>query len=285
MISKLDQSDNPGITSDSSEREPTQEGPIPSSEYTRDYYLSSCQGHEEFLSTKGKIIPLRLSIPLELADLSSGMQVIDIGCGRGEIIIHSAVKGALAWGLDYAYPALELAKEALIEYTDSVTRKKIAIQQAEAGKLPFKDNTADVIFMLDIVEHLLPDELNTALNEAWRVLKPSGKVIIHTMPNLWYYKFGYPIYRFLQGLRGEKPPEDPRQRWLYSHVHINEQTPRELRKTLKASQFTTRVWLQSTVSYAYENNSLVRKGMEFLVRVPPFHLIFCNDIFAVGQKV
>jgi ubiquinone/menaquinone biosynthesis C-methylase UbiE len=284
----LNQSENQTTNGNKPERnpsnEPAQNGSISSAEYTRDYYLSSCQGHEEFISSKGKILPLRLSLPLELAQLSEGMQVIDIGCGRGEIIIHSAMKGSLAWGIDYAYHALELAKEVVNDFTDSQIQRNIGLQQADARKLPFSDASADVVFMLDVVEHLLPEELRAALGEVWRILKPGGQVVIHTMPNLWYYRIGYPIYRLLQRLRGESLPADPRQRWEYSHVHVNEQTPRNLKTALRASKFSTRVWLQSTVSYDYESNKFVRYGMEFLTSKQPFRYIFCNDIFATGLK-
>jgi ubiquinone/menaquinone biosynthesis C-methylase UbiE len=257
---------------------------IAPSEYTRDYYLSSCQGHEEFTTTKGRVLPLRLSLPLKIAGLTEGMQVVDIGCGRGEIILQCAQRGSYAWGIDYAFPGLELANEAIQNYTDQEVTKFLGIQQANAVRLPFKNNSTDVVFMLDVVEHLVPDELNQALSEIFRILKPGGKLIIHTMPNLWYYHFGYPIYRFIQRLRGEILPADPRERWTYSHVHVNEQTPRSLKKTLIASGFQTNVWLQSTVSYAYEKNSFVRRGMEILTTAPPLHTIFCNDIFAVGLK-
>jgi ubiquinone/menaquinone biosynthesis C-methylase UbiE len=269
---------------DQNETESSPHGSISSSEYTRDYYLSSCQGHEEFVTTKGRILPLRLSLPLKLADLSAGMQVVDIGCGRGEIILQCAKKGSYAWGFDYAYPALELANEAIHESNNQEYINSLGLQQANAVNLPFKNNSADVVFMLDVVEHLVPDELKKAFSEIWRVLKPGGKLIIHTMPNLWYYRFGYPVYRLVQRLRGEMLPTDPRMRWTYSHVHVNEQTPRSLKRTLLECGFQTRVWLQSTVSYEYENSLIVRRGMEFLTKVPPFQTIFCNDIFAVGLK-
>lgn len=269
---------------DTNKKDQKKSGSISSSEYTRDYYLSSCQGHEEFISTKGRILPLRLSLPLSLAELTAGMQVVDIGCGRGEIILQCAKQGSISWGIDYAFPALELAKEALDDSTNQEIINSIGIQQAEAQHLPFKNNSTDIVFMLDVVEHLLPDELRLAFGETLRILKPGGKLIIHTMPNLWYYHFGYPVYRFMQRLRGEKLPADPRQRWTYSHVHVNEQTPRTLKQAMIASGFHTKVWLQSTVSYEYESNQLVRRGMDFLTTVPPLRTVFCNDIFAVGTK-
>ena len=269
---------------DPNEAESSPHGSISSSEYTRDYYLSSCQGHEEFITSKGRYLPIRLSLPLKLAELSFGLQVVDIGCGRGEIILQCAKQGSIAWGIDYAFPALELAKEAIHDSSDQESMNMIGIQQANAQHLPFMNDSADVVFMLDLVEHLLPEELKRALVETFRILKPGGRLIIHTMPNLWYYHFGYPVYRFIQSLRGEELPEDPRKRWSYSHVHVNEQTPRTLKKALIASGFQTKVWLQSTVSYEYEKNLIVRRGMEFLTTVPPLRTIFCNDIFAVGIK-
>ena len=92
------------------------------------------------------------------------------------------------------------------------------------------------------------------------------------------------VYRWLQRLRGQQLPEDPRDRWQYKEVHVNEQTPAALRNALRDASFQTRVWLQTTVDYDYEKNSLVRHGMEFLTRVYPFRWIFCNDIFGIGVK-
>lgn len=262
----------------------TEKQPIPPSDYTRDYYLTSCQGHEEFISTYGRKLPLRLKLPYDLAAIRSGMRIVDIGCGRGEIIMHCAMDGALAWGLDYSWDAVNLSKEILSTLPEPGMSGKFWIQQADAKHLPLKSGSTDVVFMLDVVEHLLPDELIETLSEVKRILKPEGRLIIHTMPNLWYYRFGYPLYRSIQRLRGDRLPVDPRRRWTYSHVHINEQTPRKLQKTLVTAGFHAKVWLQSTVSYAYETSPLVRYGMEFLTRVYPFKLIFCNDIFAVGIK-
>ena len=252
--------------------------------YTREYYESCCQGYEEFNISQGARLPLRLSIPLDLAQVASGIQVIDIGCGRGEIVLHCALRGAKIWGLDYAAEAVKLAQKTLVEVTPTDIWPRLAIQQADANRLPFPDNSIELIFMLDVVEHLYPDELSQALDEAWRVLKPEGRIIIHTMPNLWYYHFGYPIFRWMERLRGNHIPENPRERWPFSHVHVNEQDPFRLRQTLQTSRFKTRVWLKSTQSYNYETNPLVRWGMLFLTHVYPFRWFFCNDLFAVGEK-
>jgi SAM-dependent methyltransferase len=212
------------------------------------------------------------------------MRVVDVGCGRGEILLHSAGRGALAWGLDYAREAVLLTRELLGASAGKEQRARIGVGQANATRLPFASDQADLVFMLDVVEHLYPPELKAALAEAWRILRPGGRLVVHTMPNLWYYRFGYPLYRSLQGLRGERLPADPRTRWDFRHVHVNEQTPISLRKALKESRFEARVWLATTQSYEYESNPLVRRGMNFLVRALPFKWAFCNDIFAIGTK-
>jgi hypothetical protein len=67
-------------------------------------------------------------------------------------------------------------------------------------------------------------------------------------------------------------------------VHVNEQTPSRLKQALEESGFQARVWLASTVDYSYEPNRFVRWGMGFLTRAWPLRFIFCNDIFAIGEK-
>ena len=257
---------------------------VPSTVYTRDYYENCCQGYDEFNATRGEVLPRRLQMALDLVSLQPGMQILDIGCGRGELLRFCAELGLTAWGIDYAEEALNLASEMLAADESVEFAQRIHIMRASALDLPAEPNSMDYVFMLDVVEHLYPHELQQALDEARRVLKPGGKILVHTMPNLWYYRWGYPIYRWLQGLRGEKLPSDPRARWDYSDVHVNEQTPRMLRGFLRRSNFRSRVWLKSTQSYQYEKNWIVRLGMGFVTRAYPFRWVFCNDIFAVGTK-
>lgn len=262
----------------------TSPNPVPSKEYTRDYYSGFCQGYEEFAASRGGVLPARLAIPLRLAQIQPKMCVLDVGCGRGEMVFNIAQKGALVWGVDYASEALKLAQEVLDEALDSETKTRVGIGQCDAKTLPFANNSVDRIFMLDIVEHLYPDELRAAISEARRVLVPGGQLILHTLPNLWYYRFGYPIYRFLQNIRGQKLPANPRERFHYSHLHVNEQTPTALKKVLDSCGFSSKLWLAPIQDYSYEANALVRWGMEFLTHAYPFRWIFCNDIFAIATK-
>lgn len=257
---------------------------IPASVYTHEYYETCCQGHEEFSQSLGANLTPRLAIPIELANITPNMKIVDVGCGRGEVVLHSARKGALVWGIDYAFPAVQIAKIALIGVTTPVERQIICLSQSNVRNLPFASKSIDLVFMLDVVEHLFPYELDDALKEIFRILRPGGRIVIHTMPNFWYYKWGYPIYRSFQGLRGGKLPKDPRDRWSFNHVHVNEQTPITLYAAVQKCGFRPKIWLQTTQNYSYEPNKWVRWAMSFLVNVYPFRWIFCNDIFAIGTK-
>jgi cyclopropane fatty-acyl-phospholipid synthase-like methyltransferase len=237
-----------------------------------------------FRATGGTVLPPRLQLPLDLADIRAGMRVVDIGCGRGEIVLHCAQQGALCWGLDYAAAAVQLAHENLERVAPAAVQSHLAIQRSDAQRLPFGSGTIDRVFMLDVVEHLTPPELSAALDDVWRILRPGGRLVVHTMPNLWYYHYGYPLYRALQSLRGHRLPANPRERWALHHVHVNEQDPRRLGQTLSAHRFKTRVSLRNVHTYEYESNRFVRLGMTLLTRVIPFRWVFCDDIFAIGVK-
>jgi ubiquinone/menaquinone biosynthesis C-methylase UbiE len=256
---------------------------VPAERYTREYYADWMEGHEEFRQSSGDRLPLRLQIPFDMAHVGTDTSVLDIGCGRGELALHCARRGAEVWGIDYATAAVALAREALANAPPDV-RSRIHLRQADARWLPFDDASMDITFMLDVVEHLDQGELDQALREAWRVLKPDGTLIVHTMPNLWYYHVGYPLYRLIQLTRGQRLPADPRDRWPFKEVHVNEQTPWSLYQTLRRNGFGTRVWLKSTQKYTHETNRLVRYVMQTLVSAPLLRLIFCNDLFAVARK-
>jgi len=254
---------------------------VPPEVYTRDYYEQHCQGHTEFQQSHGGVIPDRLRIPLTAAHVSAGMTVLDVGCGRGEILLQTARLGTRSYGFDYALPAVEITMEALKGQPDHM---RILAHLSNAQRLPYPDQTFDRVFMLDVVEHLYPEELHRVFCEIKRVLTPTGKLIVHTMPNTWYYAVGYPLFRLVQRLRGRRLPSDPRDRWQYKEVHVNEQNPVRLHRALVAAGLTAKVWLQTTQSYDEEPNPYVRLIMKALVTLYPFRWAFCNDLFAVATS-
>lgn len=249
--------------------------------YTEEYFRNHCEGYEEFLRSSGDDPSPRIKYSINLFDFYPGQTIVDIGCGRGELLRSVGSIGIKVIGLDYALTAINISRQ-----TTKLTlgeSKNIYLSLALATHLPLKNNSVDGVFMLDVVEHLYPYELKKALKEVYRVLKPGGTLIIHTMPNLWYYRFGYPLYKLVEQFRGHRLPSDPRDRFEYSHVHVNEQDPIKLFKYL-SPLFTTKIWLKTIQNYNYENNPIIRFGMNLFTKLYPFILIFCNDIFAKATK-
>lgn len=145
---------------------------VPDDDSTKDYYESTCEGYLEFQETLGEKLPRRLQIPLELAKVQPGELSLDIGCGRGEILLHCVLAGSWVWGLDYAPEALKLARQAIVKNLSIELNQRVALQRCSAIELPFADCSVDLVFMLDVVEHLPLHELEKSLEEVWRVLKP-----------------------------------------------------------------------------------------------------------------
>lgn len=259
---------------------------VPASRYTGEYYKSCCDGYDEFNRTQGKELPSRIMEPLQLLDMHPNSVILDVGCGRGELVHHLSLQGHTAIGFDYAAHGVKIAREALADVFDGKKENytRLILSQANAKQLAVASNSVDYVFMLDVVEHLYPDELHEVFTEIYRALKPGGNLIIHTMPNTWYYAVGYPIYRLMQRLRGQNLPANPRDRWDFSDVHVNEQNYLRLKLALNAAHFQSRVWLTSIQNYDNEKNKFIRFGMKTLTKFYPFKLVFANDIFAIATK-
>jgi SAM-dependent methyltransferase len=239
-----------------------------------------------YLEAGGTILAERLQALWRFLRVRPGMQVLDVGCGRGELVVHCGLAGVPATGIDYSTAGLRLAEQAIghAEGLDRDGWQRPSLALGNAQQLSFREGTFDRIVMSDIVEHLYPGELSTALAEAYRVLAPGGELLIHTMPNLWYYRYGYPLFRLVQHVRGMSLPADPRRRFDFSHVHVNEQTPRPLARILAASRFSNwRVWLYDYRAYA-QYGPAMRRAMRLLTGLPLVRRVFCDDIFALARK-
>ncbi|MCC6904626.1 MAG: hypothetical protein IT326_02210, partial [Anaerolineae bacterium] len=138
-----------------------------------------------------------------------------------------------------------------------------------------------------VVEHLYPWELQNALVEVRRVLKPDGILIVHTAPNRWYDRYAYPVVRLVRTLMGQgaKYPKNPRQFGVAvnEHVHVNEQDLFSMGRTLSRAGFRSRVWLDSPPQNRRENR-LMAALRHAAFRWVPFAWFFEREVFAVARK-
>lgn len=258
---------------------------VSSSLYDEAYFRTACEGYDEFNTSEGEQLSRRLGSAFALAQVEPGMQVLDVGCGRGEILRHAAQLGADAYGIDYATVAVNMSQQ-VIESVDDVVPGRTAVAQADAKHLPYPTGAFDRVLMFDVVEHLYPWELATALAEVYRVLKPNGLFVVHTAPNIWYDRYAYPFVRLVRTAMGQGAvyPKNPRNFLVEvnEHVHVNEQSMWSLRATLKRAGFEGKVWLESPPQ-TWGDGTLNR--LRYLAfHTPPLRWFFEREVFAVVSK-
>ncbi|MBZ0301864.1 MAG: methyltransferase domain-containing protein [Anaerolineae bacterium] len=260
--------------------------PVPSTLYTEEYFRTACEGYDEFNSSEGEQLSRRLTAAFELAEVTPGMIVLDVGCGRGEILRHCAQLGADAYGIDYAAVAVSMSRK-VIQPLAGITPGQTAVAQADAKTLPFPTGHFDRVLMFDVVEHLHPWELHAAMLEVHRVLKPEGRFIIHTAPNVWYDRYAYPLVRLVRTLmgQGKQYPKDPRQFLVdvNEHVHVNEQSMVSMNRALQKAGFKGKVWLDSPPQSRRESTVLAALR-KVAFDLPPFRWFFEREVFAVAAK-
>ncbi len=106
-------------------------------------------------------------------------KVLDVGCGRGLLLIGAAkrLQTGRATGVDI-WRKEDLSDNSPESVRDIATAEgvlpKIKIETGDAQKLSFPDSSFDVVMSSSVV-HLLPDR-QKALSEMVRVLKPGGQL-------------------------------------------------------------------------------------------------------------
>lgn len=103
-------------------------------------------------------------LPLALAELRSATQVLDIGCGDGQISRLLSREGAQVVGVDPTWNQISVA---------SRRGGGADFIRSQAAHLPFSDRSFDAAVACLVFEHI--DELDTAISEVARVLKPGGQ--------------------------------------------------------------------------------------------------------------
>jgi SAM-dependent methyltransferase len=103
-------------------------------------------------------------------------RVLDIGCGRGELLACLLERGISCSGCDTSLEAVTRlnVRNAGIQGWHSA----MVIMD---GKLPYEDASQDIIICMETLEHLEPAATERLLGEIHRILRPvSGRLLITT---------------------------------------------------------------------------------------------------------
>ncbi len=98
-----------------------------------------------------------------------GKRLLDVGCGSGSLIGALLKQGAVAAGVDRSVKAISLARARFPEANTYL---------GDASSLPFADAAFDGAILLNSLNPLSPEAIESALQESLRVVKTRGKILI-----------------------------------------------------------------------------------------------------------
>jgi len=108
----------------------------------------------------------------EVERLPPGAMIVDIGCGTGNYTI--ALSQALP---HYNYHGFDLSERMLAIAQERCSQISFTRGDADT-QFPYSDESCDLAFAVDVIHHI--ERLNVFFQEAARVLKPRGKLLIVT---------------------------------------------------------------------------------------------------------
>jgi 2-polyprenyl-6-hydroxyphenyl methylase/3-demethylubiquinone-9 3-methyltransferase len=128
-----------------------------------------------------KLNPVRFEHFDRFLDGWDGIKVLDVGCGGGYACEFLAQRRALVSGTDIMAESLQQAREHARE-----NNLDIEYHLCTAERLPFNDQTMEVVTCFDVLEHI-PGKDQT-LGEIYRVLKPGGWLFFDTFNKTFWSK-------------------------------------------------------------------------------------------------
>lgn len=134
-------------------------------------------------------------------DIPTGGAVLETACGTGAVtrqLLTRMPKDCRLTVTDLAPPMVELARKIVGD------QPNIEYRQADATDLPFPDNSFDaVICQFSLM--LLPDKMR-AMQEAARVLKPSGHFLFNVWDKLERNEFSQVVHETIAKIFPDDPP-------------------------------------------------------------------------------
>lgn len=102
--------------------------------------------------------------------LSASSSVLDVGCAKGFMMHDMAelIPGITVKGIDVSEYAI----------ANAIDDMKSHVQVADARKLPFADNSFDVVFSINTIHNLEREECGLALREIQRVSKRGAYITV-----------------------------------------------------------------------------------------------------------
>jgi 2-polyprenyl-3-methyl-5-hydroxy-6-metoxy-1,4-benzoquinol methylase len=146
---------------------------------SREYYEESGyfeQGGGHLTDPDSPFHRYRTRMVLGLCGPLEGLRVVDLGCGWGTISFALAREGASVVGVDFAQAAVDICRAR----QEREALDDLGFLRADARDTGLEAGQWDLVVCADLVEHLIPGDTRAVYREAWRLLRPGGRLVIWT---------------------------------------------------------------------------------------------------------
>lgn len=111
----------------------------------------------------------------EYYHLNSNSKILDVGCAKGFMLydFQRLIPGISVQGIDISEYAIENAKEEVKEF----------LQVADARRLPFEDNSFDLVISITTLHNFNEEDMEIALKEIMRVTKKDAFITLDAYRN------------------------------------------------------------------------------------------------------
>jgi cyclopropane fatty-acyl-phospholipid synthase-like methyltransferase len=243
--------------------------------YTETYFMESATGHDEFKIFEGKFEQLidKFRMVIDLLELHPSDSLLDIGCGRGELIIYHTLNGGKATGIDFSEEAINLARRKAGELNAGCTFQVNSFEKID------EENKFDRIVSIDFIEHISVKEGTAFFRKCYNLLNPGGRLIVYTYPNTIRRRFGYKLIRIFSIIKRKPLPqyEPDTISDHYKQYHLNEQSYFSLKKSASNAGF-------SKIRVQYFDLSIKDSFLKTLLIHTPFRHLFLKGLTLIADK-
>jgi len=141
----------------------------------------------------------RHDLAVSMVGVKLGDALLQLGCGDGGLVAALAAKV----GLTGRAAAVDATAEGVAAGERGAVRGGVLVEvtQAPYAQLPFDADVFDVVVAYDLLAGLAPEDRVACLREAFRVLRPGGRLMVVE-----------PAERGGLGALVSRPPQDPHYR-------------------------------------------------------------------------
>jgi cyclopropane fatty-acyl-phospholipid synthase-like methyltransferase len=243
--------------------------------YTEKYFLNDATGHNEFKGFDGTYNSLidKFRIIIQFMNLSTTDALLDIGCGRGELVIFHSINGGKATGVDFSEEAINLAREKAKELNAGSDFIVSSFEDIDE-KTKF-----DRIVSNDFIEHISAEEGNMFFKKCYALMNPGGRLVVYTYPNTIRRKYGYKLIRLFSMIKMKPIPrkEPDTVSEHYKLYHLNEQNYFNLRKMALTGGFRK-------VKVQYFDPSIKDSILKSLLVHTPMRHLFMKGLLLTADK-